>query len=97
MKKYEKNILDQRHLCFLIFWPNYSNLVVIYLIFGNVKRGRSAVTLGGAVAAGIEMGDPSTSIFSFSIGYRLAYLFKELVDEQNFNAIFIRLGMVTHF
>jgi len=65
--------------------------------FSNIKRGRSGITLGGFVGGGIEMGDASSSIFSFSVGYRIAYFFNKLVDEQNFSAFILRLGLVTHF
>ena len=65
--------------------------------FGNIRRGKTGVTLGGFLGAGVEVGDIRKNAYIFSFGYRISYFFKELVDEQNFNAFVIRLGMLTQF
>ena len=71
---------------------------------GNIRRGRTALTLGGFIGAGVEAGDRTKNVFSFTLGYRVAHFFKKIVDvpdpdanEQNFSAFVIRFGMVTQF
>ena len=71
-------------------------------LFGNIKRGKTGVTLGGFLGAGIEFGDIRKSAYIFSLGYRISYFFKKLVNDANdnerdFSAFVIRLGMLTQF
>lgn len=71
-------------------------------LFGNIKRGRTNITLGGFLGAGIEFGDIRKSAYVFSLGYRISYFFKKFVNDandnkQDFSAFVIRLGMLTQF
>jgi hypothetical protein len=66
-------------------------------LFGNIKRGRTSMTLGGFLGAGIEVGDIRKDAYIFSVGYRVSYFFNKLDNERNFSAFVIRLGMLTQF
>ncbi len=66
---------------------------------GNIKRGKTALTLGGFLGAGVEFGEVTKNVYVFSMGYRLSYFFKKIVDEdrQDVSAFVIRIGIVTQF
>ncbi|MFC1562654.1 hypothetical protein ACFL4Z_01225 [candidate division KSB1 bacterium] len=66
-------------------------------LFKNIEKGKTGVTLGGFLGAGVEFGEITKNVYLFSLGYRVSYFFKKLEDERDFSALAIRLGIITQF
>lgn len=111
-KRILKNTIEQNFRPYLDFefGPIFGfRFPVTHGFTGNIKRGRIAVTMGGFAGIGVEGGDVTKNVFSFSMGYRIAYFFKEIAkvpntgqnflesNNQNFNAFVIRFGLITQF
>ncbi len=63
----------------------------------NIKKGKTGMTIGGFLGAGVEFGNMEKNVYVFSLGYRFTRFFKDLVDERKFDAFVIRIGIVTQF